>query len=362
MTVTQLPMRFGIAGAGVIGHLHAAAIASLSPLAELAFVADEIGDRARKLAADHGAAAGTSVGEMLSRPDIGAVAICTPSGNHADLAAAALDAGKHVLVEKPLDVTMDAAARLAEAQRRAGRTVTVISQHRFDPSSRVVHDGVRSGLLGRITSGVASIAWWRGQDYYDSGGWRGTVALDGGGSVMNQGIHTVDLLLWMLGDAVEVFAWTGCLAHERIEVEDTAVASIRFASGALGALHATTAAYPGLTARLQVHGTDGSAVIDGDRLTCFAVSSDDASGHAGAIIADAGRLLAAPPEAAAGADPGALSGAHAEQYRDFLDAVTLGRPPAVTVADATRTLAVVRAVYESARSGRPVPVQPAGRL
>ena len=176
MTSKQPPLRFGIVGAGVIGHVHAATIASLAPQAEVAFVADEIAGRARKLAADHGVAAGTSIAELLGRPDIGAVAICTPSGNHADLAVAALDAGKHVVVEKPLDVTLDAAARVAEAQRRSDLTVTVISQHRFDPSSRVVHDSIQEGLLGQVTSGAASIAWWRGQDYYDSGGWRGTIA------------------------------------------------------------------------------------------------------------------------------------------------------------------------------------------
>ena len=357
MTSKQPPLRFGIVGAGVIGHVHAATIASLAPQAEVAFVADEIAGRARKLAADHGVAAGTSIAELLGRPDIGAVAICTPSGNHADLAVAALDAGKHVVVEKPLDVTLDAAARVAEAQRRSDRTVTVISQHRFDPSSRVVHDSIQEGLLGQVTSGAASIAWWRGQDYYDSGGWRGTIALDGGGAVINQGIHTVDLLLWLLGEAVEVFAWTGCLAHERIEVEDTAVATIRFATGALAAVHATTSAYPGLTARLQVHGTTGSAVIDNDRLAYFSAAPHDDSGRAGALIAEAGKLLAAEPEQAAGADPAALSGAHVAQYRDFLDAVARGRPPGVTVADATRALAVVHALYESARSGRPAPVQ-----
>jgi predicted dehydrogenase len=347
-------VRFGIVGAGVIGKVHAAAISKLSPEAELAFVADEIRDRAETLAADHGAAAGTSISEILERPDIDAVAICTPSGQHAGQTFAALEAGKHVVVEKPLDVSMAAAAQVAKAQRLSGCTVTVISQHRFDPSSRLVRDSIRGGLLGGITSAVASVAWWRGQDYYDSGNWRGTRALDGGGAVINQGIHTIDLLLWLLGDAAEVFAWAECLAHESIEVEDTAVATIRFASGALGAVHATTAAYPGLTARLQVHGTSGSAVIDGDRLAYFHIDPREASTRADAVSAEAGRLIAAQTGPAAGADPAALSGAHTEQYRDFLDAVAQGRPPAVTVGDAARTLVVVHAIYASARSGRPV--------
>lgn len=177
------------------------------------------------------------------------MAICTPSGAHADLAVAALDSGMHVVVERPLDVTVETARRVLDAQRRAGRVATVISQHRFDPASKLVHHCARAGLFGAVTSGLATVPWWRTQDYYDSGAWRGTRALDGGGAVINQGIHTLDLLVWLLGNPVEVFAWTGCLAHERIEVEDTAAATVRFASGALGVVHATTSAYPGLTTR-----------------------------------------------------------------------------------------------------------------
>jgi len=241
----------------------------------------------------------------------------------------------------------------------------VVSQHRFDPSSQLVHRAIQEGRLGRLTSGVASVAWWRGQDYYDSGDWRGSWALDGGGALMNQGIHTVDLLVWMLGEPVEVSAWTACLAHQGIETEDIAVAAIRFANGALGVLHATTAAYPGLTARIQVHGDRGSAVIDGDRLTYFHAATLDASspGHGAATdLNQAAALLPSQAAApAAGSDPGALSDAHLHQYRDFVEAIEQGRQPAVTVDDAIRALAVVSAVYESARTGESVPVEVALR-
>jgi predicted dehydrogenase len=178
---------------------------------------------------------------------------------------------------------------------------------------------------------------------------------------MNQGIHTIDLLVWMLGEPVEVYARTACLAHQRIEVEDTAVATIAFAGGALGVVHGTTAAYPGLTARLQVHGDRGSAVIDGDELTYFHAAASDADSPdygAGATANQAADLV--PQQAStpsAGADPGSLSDAHADQYRDFLDAVTEGRRPVVTVTEAITTLAVVRAIYDSARTGLPVPVE-----
>jgi predicted dehydrogenase len=353
-------MRFAIIGAGVIGRTHAASISKLGPHATLAVVADELPERARQLAAEYGAEHATSIGEVLARDDIDAVAICTPSGRHADLAVAALDAGKHVVVEKPIDVTVDAARRVGDAERRSARTATVISQHRFDRSSQLVHRAVREGRFGRLTSGVASIAWWRTQEYYDSGEWRGTWALDGGGALMNQGIHTIDLLVWMLGNPVEVYAHTACLAHQRIEVEDTAVATIRFENGALGVVHGTTAAYPGLTARLQVHGDRGSAIIDADRLSYFHSATDATQSHdygAADAANHAAELLAEPePVGTASADPGALSNAHGDQYRDFLDAIAQGRRPLVTVEQATRTLAVVQAIYESAATAQPTAV------
>jgi predicted dehydrogenase len=358
-------MRFAVIGAGVIGRTHAACIRELARRATLTLVVDEIPDRARALAAALGADHATSPAAAFARDDVDAVAICTPSGRHAELAVAALEAGKHVLVEKPIDVTMAAARRVADAAARASTTIAVVSQHRFDRSSQLVHDAVRDGRLGRITSGVASIAWWRSQDYYDSGDWRGSWSLDGGGALMNQGIHTVDLLLWMLGEPVEVHAWTARLAHQRIEVEDTTVAAVRFASGALGAIHSTTAAYPGLTARIQVHGDRGSAVIDGDRLTYFHAAAGPAGSPgygAGTDANQAAQLLPGQaPAPTAGADPGALSDAHLRQYGDFVDAVAEGRQPMVTVGEAIAALAVVRAIYESARTGHPTPVTLANR-
>lgn len=354
------PLRFAIVGAGEVGRIHAEAIAELAPRAALAVVADAASERAAALAAAHGAEAVGSLAAALDRPDVDAVAICTPSGSHAALAVAALDAGRHVIVEKPLDITVEAAQQVAAAAARSSATATVISQHRFDAASRLVHEHVRAGRLGRISSGVASVAWWRTQDYYDSGEWRGTWALDGGGALMNQSIHTLDLLVWMLGEPVEAFGWSDRLAHERIEVEDTLVATIRFASGALGAILATTAAYPGVTARLAVHGDRGSAVIEDERLAYFHVAAEYAA--VGAYGADASvnqaqALLPGEQGPVASADPGAIAAhAHANQYRDFLDAIERRRPPLVTIADAIRNVAVIRAIYKSASSGRPAAV------
>jgi predicted dehydrogenase len=338
--------------------LHAQTITELSG-AELGTVVDIIPEAAQTLAARYDAPATTDLKEALARPDIDAVAVCTPSGNHADIVTAALNAGKHVVVEKPLDVSLEAARRVAAAERASGRTVTVISQHRFDPASQVVFDAVQGGRLGRITSGSATISWWRSQAYYDSAGWRGTWALDGGGALMNQGIHTVDLLVWFLGEPVEVFAWTGLLAHERMEVEDTAVATIRFASGALGIIQGTTAAYPGLNARIQVHGDRGSAVIDDDQLSYFHAAAAGETGPdigSGSPDNQAGGMTPARQQTSETTVVGLQLTSHTGQYEDFVSAVAAGRAPLVTVQEATRTLAVVRAIYDSADAGTPVRV------
>jgi UDP-N-acetyl-2-amino-2-deoxyglucuronate dehydrogenase len=362
-TARPRPLRFAVVGAGVIGQHHARVISELEE-AELAVVVDRTEATARKLADSHGAVPMVKLDDALARSDVDAFAICTPSGIHAEQAAAVLEAGKHVIVEKPVDVSLEAARRLADAEARSSGLATVISQHRFDPSSLAVHDAVSAGNLGVVTSGVATVSWWRSQAYYDSGGWRGTWDLDGGGSLMNQSIHTVDLLVWMLGRPVEVTGYTARLAHTDIEVEDTAVATVRFESGALGVVHATTAAYPGLTARLQIHGSQGSAVIDDDRLTYFHAQSLDpgseAPAYGGGTSGNQTSLLLPDPgdgtAPTAGSDPAALSNAHSRQYVNFIDAIRSGRTPGVTIGDACTTLAVVLAIYRSAAQGRPVTV------
>lgn len=364
MTTTEQsgPLRFAVVGCGVIGHVHARAIRRTDG-ARLTVVTDCVRTAAERLAREYDATVVDSLQEALARDDVDAVAICTPSGEHADLAILALRAGRHVVVEKPIDVTAEAAEALRAAAADSACTVTVISQHRFDPSSLTVHDAIRDGRFGRLTSGVASVAWWRSEGYYESGDWRGTWKLDGGGALMNQGIHTIDLLVWMLGRPVEVHAYAGRLAHDTIEVEDTAVAVVRFEGGALGVIHGTTAAYPGLSARVQVHGSRGSAIIDDDELVYFHAAGDGAGADApaygsGLASNQAADVLADGPRAArgAGADPSSVSNAHDLQYADFVDAVRTGREPHVTVASATTTLQVILAIYRSAAQGVPVSI------
>ncbi|MEV7628361.1 Gfo/Idh/MocA family oxidoreductase [Actinoplanes sp. NPDC089786] len=341
--------KVAVVGAGVIGKHHGKVISQLADRIELVAVVDVIPEKAAELAAKHGGRAFQELGQAIDTEDIDVVVVCTPTGKHGELAIEALEAGKHVIVEKPAEVTVARTDEIIAAQQKAGKLVTVISQHRFDPSTEQVLGAIARGELGRITSGIASIDWWRGQSYYDSGDWRGTWALDGGGALMNQGVHTVDLLVAALGNPVEVFAYTGTLAHQRIEVEDVAAAVVRFESGALGMLHATTAAYPGLSARLQVHGDRGSAVIDNDQLVFFQVTAEGENPQERLMGTNTAREVPT-----AGSDPGMLSDAHRSQYENFLAALDGTEELRVDLVTNRRSIGVITGVYESARTGKPV--------
>jgi UDP-N-acetyl-2-amino-2-deoxyglucuronate dehydrogenase len=304
----------------------------------------------------------TSLTDALAALDIDIVVVCTPTGRHGEVAIEALEAGKHVIIEKPAETTVAKTDQIIEAQRKAGKLVAVISQHRFDQSTEIALAAIEKGELGRLTTGIASIDWWRGQSYYDSGDWRGTWELDGGGALMNQGVHTVDLLVATMGRPVEVFAYTDTLAHQRIEVEDAAVAVVRFENGALGVLHATTAAYPGLSARLQVHGDQGSIVIDNDLLTFIHITPQGSGaeersyGSASDSINQVDNYdLTERIGPTAGSSAGGLSPlAHRRQYENFLAALAGKEPVRVDLETNRRSIGVITGVYESARTGKPV--------
>ena len=354
--------RLVLVGAGVIGKQHGQVIGQLGDRIDLVAVVDVQADRAEKVAAEHGAATFSSLTEALATVETDVVSICTPTGTHGPLAIEALRAGRHVIIEKPAEVTAARTDAIIAAQRQAGTLVSVISQHRFDRSTEIAVAAIERGELGRLTSGIAAIDWWRGQSYYDSGEWRGTWDLDGGGALMNQGVHTVDLLVATLGRPVEVFAYTGTLAHQRIEVEDVAVGVVRFENGALGVLHATTAAYPGLSARLHVHGDKGSVVIDNDELAFVHLTRAGSEGEE----KDYGSLGSAENQVAdyvteseggatAGSDPAALgTAAHRRQYENVLAALAGEETLRVDLETNRQAIAIITGAYESARTGRPV--------
>lgn len=335
---------FGIIGAGIIAAVHADAIALLRD-ARLVAVTDVAAGPARDFAAARGCVAEPSLDDLLARQDIDVVCVCVPSGLHAEAGVRAAKAGKHLVVEKPIDVSLEAADRLIGAARQAGVALTVVSQHRFDPGVTELKRLIDDGALGRLVLGEASTKWYRSQAYYDSAPWRGTWAMDGG-ALLNQGVHYVDLLRWCMGPLAEVTALCATQTHE-IEVEDTALAIVRFASGAVGTIGATTAAYPGFPQRLEITGTEGTVTVEDGRLVRSALRGD----------ADEDAGTARPPGSAHGAaaDPAALDAAiHAAQLADLLAAADEGREPAVSGQDGRDALEIVLAVYESSRTGRPV--------
>ncbi|WP_159621094.1 Gfo/Idh/MocA family protein [Ruania rhizosphaerae] len=327
--MTAAHLRFGVIGVGIIGRKHVERIRQDDVPAELVAVADASAEAARSIASDYGVEAETVEG-LLVREDVDAVVIAIPSGLHADAAVAALDAGKHVLLEKPIDVTVDAADRIIAAERRSGKVLSVVSQRRFLPESGFLRESIRSGSLGSITSATVEIALWRTQEYYDSGAWRGTWALDGGGALMNQGVHLVDLALWLLGEVEEVHAYGGLLAHENIEVEDTISITARFAGGGVLTFLASTTAYGDLPIRMAIMGDGGSAVTIAGKIEHF-------------VTAQEHDLPAFEP-----------NDMQRAQLLDFLGAIENAREPVVTSTQARAAVAFIEAAYESMRSGKPV--------
>jgi UDP-N-acetyl-2-amino-2-deoxyglucuronate dehydrogenase len=338
---------FGIVGTGVIAAIHADAIALLSktalPNARLVAVTDVAADAAAAFAAAHGCAAEPDLGALLARHDVEVVCVCVPSGLHAAIGVQAAKAGKHLVVEKPIDVSLEAADRLIDAAGTAGVALTVISQHRFDPGLIELKRLLDEQALGRLVLGESSTKWYRTQAYYDSAAWRGTYAMDGG-SLMNQGIHYVDLLRWCMGPPAEVTAVCTTQAHQ-IEVEDTALGIVRFASGAVGTILSSTAAFPGFPQRLEITGTGGTVTVEDGQIVGRALATEPGAAPDDAVDADR----------SAAADPAALDVvSHAAQLADLLDAVDTGREPAVSGQDGRDALEIVLAVYESSRTGRPV--------
>jgi predicted dehydrogenase len=284
------------------------------------------------------------VEDLLARSDIDAVSICTPSGLHAELAVAAMRAGKHVVVEKPLAITLEQADWTIGVSRQTGRQLAVISQLRFAPDVLEVKRAISDGRLGRILLADLSMKYFRSQAYYDSAGWRGTWVLDGGGALMNQGIHGIDLLVWLAGAPRTIYGFARTLAR-MIEVEDTAVAVAELEGGCLATITGTTSVAPGFPRRLAIHGERGSIVLEETRIVAWQIEGEPE------------RALAAAPVLTASSAPTALGlDEFASQYQAIVDSLREGRQPPVSAEEARVALATVLAIYESSRTGRPVTV------
>jgi predicted dehydrogenase len=307
------------------------------------------GEKIARLAAG-GCAIYDDLDAMLAHPGLDVVCVCTPSGAHRDPAVRAAQSGKHVVVEKPLEITLARCDAIIAACDAAGVRLCTIFPSRFSPANVRLKEAIATGRFGRLTLGDTYVKWWRTQEYYDSGGWRGTWELDGGGALMNQAIHNVDLLYWLMGDVASVTAMTATLAHVRIEVEDTAAAALRFAGGALGVIEAATSAYPGLLKRTEIHGDRGSARVEQDDITLWEFQERVHSDNE--VLA----AMAAQTGFKAGAsDPRGITHAgHRDQLSDFLLAIDHGRAPAVDGREGRKSVEIIRAIYRSAETGAQV--------
>jgi len=339
-------VRFAIVGAGNIGALHALAIQRI-PYAKLCAVCDTDEARARDLAQKYGARWGTDLEKLIAQSNIEVVNVCTPSGLHMDPAIAAAEAGKHVMVEKPIEITVSRADRIIEAARKHNVTLGVFFPSRFTEGVRAARDAIKAGRLGRLVLCDAYVKWYRSQEYYDRGGWRGTWALDGGGALMNQGIHTVDLLQWLGGPIEHICAHTRTLAH-RMETEDTAVAIVDYRSGALGVIQAATSAWPGQPSRLEISGDRGTVALEEGIITQWKLA-DARPGEERAML---------DLERAAGtgaSDPlGIGHEQHQKQMEEFIAAVRAHRSPLVDGSEGRKAVEIIEAVYRAAETGQVV--------
>lgn len=335
------PVRVGVIGYGQIGRTHRAVIDSL-PDADVVAVS-----RREPVEHDPGLDWHADYRELLRRDDIDLVAICSPSGLHAGQALDAIQAGKGVVVEKPIALAVADGQRLVTRARETGRFLSVISQRRTEEAAQLLHRALGDGRLGQPVLGEALVRWSRDQRYYDSADWRGTRAMDGG-ALMNQAIHAIDLLCWLFGPVESVQGTTATLVR-RIEAEDTATASLRFASGALGSITATTAIYPGMPAEVNIFCERGLASLHDAQVVRWDVP--DMAAPATGDMPGSGST-----------DPAAIGHlGHLRQWRNIIDAYRSGAEPLVTGEDGLATIGVIAAIEESSRTGqavRPAYVKP----
>jgi len=331
----------------MVADFHAQAIAHLEG-ARLVGVATRDAEKARAFAQKHGVPFATaSLAELLARPEVDVVCITTSSGAHLEPALAAIRAGKHVVIEKPIEITTERVDQVLEAARLAKVWVVPIFQGRFGDGARTVKAAIAAGRLGRLVLASAYVKWHRTAQYYT--GTRGRLDVDGGGVVMNQAIHGLDLLQWFAGMPEEVFAWTTRRVYAHIEAEDTASAALKFPDGALGAIEASTALWPGWQRRLEICGATGSIALEDDRISRWDFKDPQPGDEA---------IRAAKDQAVLGTGasaPNAISFVgHQRQMQDLVDALRDGRPPALDGQEGRKAVALVRAIYASAGRGAPV--------
>lgn len=337
---------FGIVGAGLIADFHAKAIADI-PNAKLTCCCDKVPERANKLAAKYDVRAFESYEEILKSDDVDIVTIATPSGFHMEPTIAAAEAGKHVLCEKPLDITLERIDAMTQAHNKTGTRLGGIFPYRFNDSQTVLREAINSGRFGVITYAGIYVPWWRTDEYYKDS-WHGTWKLDGGGALMNQSIHMVDMLCDVMPPIESLQAYTGTLGH-KIEAEDTAVAVLRYTNGALGVIYGTTASYPGQFRRFEITGTKGTVIQVENSFSVWQFADEKPEDEE--IRVKYGQI-----EGGGGvSDPAAIThDNHTRNFKAFLDALETGEDFWISGTEARKAVEVILAIYKSAREQKPV--------
>lgn len=330
-------VRVGIVGSGFIAKIHASAINAIDN-AELAAVCNRNVESARALADVYGCKVYADYDQMLADPEIDAIAVCLPSGLHAEYTIRAAKAKKHVICEKPMDTEIDRAEEMVRVCREEGIKLSIIMQHRFDEPMLLLKKAIKEGWMGKLVWGASRTIWHRDDAYY-APEWRGTWAVDGGGALMIQAIHYIDLLLSVMGDAKSVSAKCRTLTHPQIEVEDIGVANIEFENGAIGTIEGTTCSYPGLYAELCVFGEKGSMIIRNDYLTFYQFEDGPKSEYDAALNVEAANRLHKTMDIE--------DTSHRRQFEDFAAAIREDRDPEVTGEETLRSLKVIKAIYQA---------------
>lgn len=334
-------LNIALIGSGAVAPHHINAWKQIND-AQVRVIFSKPEEKCRKFAQKFGLECAQNFDAILNNPEIDILDIVVPSGAHAELGITGAKAGKHIIVEKPIDVTLEKADALINACREANVTLGVVSQYRFMEPVQKLYQYVREGKMGDLIEGDAYIKWFRSKEYYASGAWRGTFELDGGGPFINQGIHFIDMLLSVMGPVKSVYAKTKNVAHPEIEVEDIGIAMVEFVSGAFGIIQASTAIYPGLPARLEIHGTKGTVCIEGEELAFLHVEGEEPF-KAGEVVA------------AGAADPMSIDVTpFAREFEDIVSAIREKREPIVNGAEARRSLQLILAIYESSKTGEKV--------
>jgi len=337
----------GIIGSGMIADFHARAVGDIEN-AKVAGFCDGGSGRAKKLAEKFGVRAFGNYEQIIESDEIDIVAITTPSGFHLEPCVAAAKAGKHVICEKPLEITLERCDAMIEAHKKSGTLLGGIFQSRFNDSLVPLKKAIAGGRFGKITYAGAYIPWWRPDEYYKDS-WHGTWKLDGGGALMNQSIHTVDLLVDLMGPVESVQAYMGALGHD-IETEDTSVAAVRFANGALGLIYGTTASYPGQTRRVEITGTKGTAVYLDNSFAVWQFAEQQPQDEE--IIAKFGQVEG---KTGGASDPAAIAyEGHTRNIKAFIDALESGNEFCLSDQESRKAVEVVLAIYKSSEQHKPV--------